>query len=75
MDATETALVKVIEELTKRRSTAANEAVIFETPKGVALARGRAYAYNQALVVVRQYFKIPPPHNFDDEFKEQGMYE
>lgn len=73
MDANETALTKVINELTERRSQAANESVIFETPKGVALARGRAYAYNEALDVVRKHFKIPKPNTFDDEFKEQGM--
>jgi hypothetical protein len=71
-DSTETALIKVIDELTKRRSQAANESVIFETTTGKNLARGRAYAYNEALEIVRKAFKVA--YEKPDEFKEQGMY-
>lgn len=63
----------LIEQLEKRRAIAANDAIIFMTETGKAMARGRAYAFNEAVKMVKQHFNVPetPP---SDECKEGGRY-
>lgn len=67
----------LIKKLEERRAYAANEAIIYQTQTGKALARGRAYAYNNAIEMVYEILRDAPPkprHEMDDEFKEGGQY-
>jgi len=64
---------ELIAKLENNRAFAANEAVIFTTETGRALARGRAYAYNRAITIVRAHFKIHEPPRID-ECAEGGRY-
>lgn len=67
-------LVQVIKDVELRRSLAANEAIIFETNTGKALARGRAYAFNAVLKMLYEMDGAPPRPERVDEYKEGGTY-